>query len=279
MPGGVQLLPDGEQHRKSLQRVADHVIKLGGSATLVAGALLTGDDAAITAFNTARLAAYEEWILEVHTVAAGEATVGDVVRMKRRLDRIRAIDFFAAGDPERIAFALDTIQAAADRHPDVGRATPGTPFRARELHGRVWVTRRGIGIDRIASAWLIARFIDPRPRFRFVDPLRYVHERRELRFDMAGGEFTHEGDWCSFETIVHRCGVDPDEALSHIGRVIHQLDIDDDRYDLPDAREVSSAIEHILRENLRDEDRLTAGNRVLDDMLERVRATAIVEPT
>ncbi|NWM25049.1 chromate resistance protein, partial [Escherichia coli] len=79
------------------------------------------------------------------------------------------------------------------QHPDV--SGPGAPeLTPAELKRRVWVTRRHVHVDRIASAWLIRRFIDPEASFKFVEGKGYVPEPDELRFDMADAEFTHEGD-------------------------------------------------------------------------------------
>ena len=74
--------------------------------------------------------------------------------------------------------------------------------RAEEHRGRTWVTRTGIKVDRMASAWLIRSFIDPEARFKFVPAKGYQPEKGELRFDMFEAEFTHEGDLCTFEVLV-----------------------------------------------------------------------------
>src|SRR5207249_3027722 len=113
---------------------------------------------------------------------------------------------------------LRRVEAAARRHADStadqGRAGP---FR------KTWVTRRGVHIDRIASAWLIRKFIDPEARFRFIDP---TDERKpgELRFDMVGGDFTHDGDACTFETLV-RIIRNPDPGLRHVAEIVHDIDL------------------------------------------------------
>ena len=73
--------------------------------------------------------------------------------------------------------------------------------------GRTWVTRHGVHVDRMASAWLIRRFIDPQARFKFVAARGYRPEPGELRFDMFEAEFSHEGDRCSFEVLVELVAV------------------------------------------------------------------------
>src|SRR3546814_5136461 len=97
--------------------------------------------------------------------------------------------------------------------PDV--SGPGAPeLTPAELKRRVWVTRRHVHVDRIASAWLIRRFIDPEASFKFVEGKGYVPEPDELRFDMADAEFTHEGDRCSFETLVFLTGLETEDRKS-----------------------------------------------------------------
>ncbi len=99
----------------------------------------------------------------------------------------------------------------------------------RPLQGSVWVTRQGVHVDRIASAWLIRRFIDPEARFKFVPAKGYVPEPGELRFDMFEAEFTHEGDRCTFEVLLARAGL-ADPALAAIGEIVHDIDLKDAKF-------------------------------------------------
>jgi hypothetical protein len=150
---------------------------------------------------------------------------------------------------------------------------PGTDaFLTRELEsqgesglaGRTWATRRGVQIDRIASAWLIRRFLDPKARFRFVDP---GEERLpgELRFDMPGGDFTHEGDRCTFEMLLARVAR-PDRALREIAQIVHAIDLKDDKFDRPEASGVERVVLGIVLECLEDADRLKRGFALFDEL-------------
>jgi hypothetical protein len=264
LANGVHILPDEPRHRMTLEAVIAAVIGGGGQASLLSGTLLGGSEDPSALFRAARDADYLGWIEEADRLAASDVKSVDVARMQRRLDHIRAIDHIGTGVGEDVEARMAMLIAASGRHPDVRRAEPGQPFRAVELHGRTWVTRRGVGVDRIASAWLIRRFIDPRPRFRFVDPQRYVPQRRELRFDMAEGEFTHEQDRCSFETLIHRAGMVPDQALEEIAQIIHQLDMGDGKYRHSGSVALASEMAEICAESERDEKRLEAGFASLD---------------
>ena len=97
-----------------------------------------------------------------------------------------------------------------------------------------WATRARIHVDRTACAWLIRRFIDEQPEFVFVhDPDEVPGDATPC--DMRGVELSHHGDACTFETMLDRYGLD-DPALAAIGRIIHEADLDDERFDAPEAR-------------------------------------------
>ena len=134
-----------------------------------------------------------------------------------------------------------------------------------DLMTRVWVTRQGVHVDRIACAWLIRRFIDRDARFKFVAAKNYNSQKRELRFDMFEGEFTHEGDRCTFEVLLSRIGLD-DPALKAISEIVHDIDLKDDKF----AREETSGIAHLIlgitMASDSDEQRILRGAAMLDDL-------------
>src|SRR5260370_1271318 len=129
---------------------------------------------------------------------------------------------------------------------------------ARPAKGRTWVTRSGVHVDRIASAWLIRRFIDPDARFRFVAPEEHQPAPGELRFDMFEAEYTHEGDRCTFETLLARFGlVDP--ALSAIAELVHDIDCKDGKFARGETAGVERGIAGIVRRHASDAARVEHG--------------------
>jgi hypothetical protein len=138
------------------------------------------------------------------------------------------------------------------------------------LKGRVWVTRRGLYVDRIASAWLIRRFIDPDARFKFVPAKGYEPEAGELRFDMYEGEYTHEGDRCTFEVLLTRAGLN-DPALAAIGEIVHDIDLKDGKFGREEASGIARVMDGIAAANKNDERRIERGSAVLDDLYEVFR--------
>src|SRR5712692_4453619 len=135
---------------------------------------------------------------------------------------------------------------------------------------RVWVTRRGIFVDRIASAWLIRRFIDPRATFKFVHGKAYKPAASELRFDMFEAEFTHIGDRCTFEVLLERMDLE-DAALKAIAEVVHDIDVKDAKFGRADAAGVESLLAGIALRSKDDEERLARGSAAFDDLYEVYR--------
>jgi len=140
----------------------------------------------------------------------------------------------------------------------------------RVAAGRTWVTRRDVFVDRIASAWLIRRFIDPRARFRFVAARGYQPGAEELRFDMFEAEYTHVGDACTFETLVARFGL-RDRALTHIAEIVHDIDCKDEKFERAEAAGVATLLRGITRRHEDDDARLERGAALFDDLYARFR--------
>ena len=133
--------------------------------------------------------------------------------------------------------------------------------------GAVWVTRRDVFVDRIASAWLIRRFIDPEATFRFVAPRGYRRRAGELRFDMYQGEFTHVGDRCTFETLVQHFQLSPgDRALQAVGEIVHDIDLKDDRYRRPETNGVLAVLRGITLATSDDGERVERGAQVFEGL-------------
>jgi hypothetical protein len=135
------------------------------------------------------------------------------------------------------------------------------------------VTRRHVKVDRIASAWLIGRFVDPEARFRFVDPVAYAHTPGELRFDMYEGEIGHEGDRCTFETLLARFGLD-EPALARVGEVVHDIDCKESRFGHPEVAGVAAMVAGVAAAHERDEDRLAAGTPLFEALYRSFQARA-----
>jgi hypothetical protein len=136
---------------------------------------------------------------------------------------------------------------------------------SRELKGRVWVTRRDPHIDRLATAWLIRRFVDPAARFRFVDSTGGPVRTGETSFDMIGADFTHEGDRCSFETMCVRLNL-KDAALGHLAQIVHDLDLKDSKFGRPDAAGVQRLVDGLSASHPDSNGRVMAALPIFDTL-------------
>jgi hypothetical protein len=180
---------------------------------------------------------------------------------RRRFEQIARNDFFGATRRPQAEATLAKLEARLRTPSQV--TVRKAPFP--DLIGRTWVTRRGIQVDRIASAWLVRRFVDPDARFRFIDVHEEAARAGELTFDMAGGDFTHEEDRCTFETLVKRTA-SKDPALARVAEIIHDIDIKDGKFDRPEARGVEQLVLGLLTAHAEDDKRLERGFAMLDDL-------------
>ena len=133
--------------------------------------------------------------------------------------------------------------------------------------GRVWVTRTGVHVDRMASAWLIRRFIDPEAKFKFVTTREYRHKQGELRFDMFDGEYTHKGELCTFEVLLRGFEI-TDAALRPIAEMVHDIDLKVDTYERPETAGFELFVNAIAMGHRDDEVRLSRAGAILDDLYE-----------
>jgi hypothetical protein len=138
--------------------------------------------------------------------------------------------------------------------------------------GRTWVTREGVHVDRIASAWLIRRFIDPAATFRYVPARGYRPAPGELRFDMYQAEYTHGGGRCTFQTLLARFGL-ADRALAAVGEIVHDIDLKDDEFARPETPGVASLVRGIVDSHPTDAARVERGAALFDDLYASLRRT------
>ena len=131
--------------------------------------------------------------------------------------------------------------------------------------GQTWVTREDVHVDRIASAWLIRRFIDPQAQFKFVAARGYKRRASELRFDMFEAEYTHVGEECTFQTLVKRFGL-AGKSLVPIGEIVHDIDCKDERFGRPETPGIASLIQGIAAAHHDDSTRIDRGSALLDDL-------------
>jgi hypothetical protein len=224
-------------------------------------------------FDRARDEDYARIAAEAREIAARQSDeasdrelaemASQVARLRKQLDAVVAIDFFGANGRLAAQGLVSGLEAGLKKEDAVTAAEPAPA--PGPLSNRIWVTRKGVQIDRIASAWLIRRFIDQEARFKFVPSNGYQPQPGELRFDMFEGEFTHRGDRCTFEVLLGHAGL-ADPALSAIGEIVHDIDLKDDKYGRAETAGVKSLIAGIAAPGADDEQRLARGAVLLDGL-------------
>ena len=278
----VYALPNTEAAREDFEWTVREIVKMGGEATLCEAKLIDGltDDDVQRSFHAARDADYAEIAQAAKALHATSSRkkdaprpavppLAEVTRLRKRLIDIASIDFFGASGRLTAEGHVSALEAKL-RPEHRPRTNEVTVLKAADHRGRVWVTRTGIHIDRIASAWLIRRFIDPKARFKFVAAKDHRPQAKELRFDMFDAEFTHEGDQCTFEVLARRFGLD-DRALAAIAEIVHDIDLKDAKFARPETPGIDRLIAGIAMANRDDEARLAAGSAVLDGLYESFR--------
>jgi hypothetical protein len=282
----VYVLPATEQTMEDFQWILREIVEGGGEASICRSAFVDGlSDAEIEQlFREARTRDYEEILADARTtlkaLPAGRRVPAErrgeteeaLARLRKRLAAVEKIDFFDNQARRSAAEALKVIDERL-RGPTIQPAEPASAVDREQFHGCTWVTRQGVFVDRVASAWLIKRFIDPEARFKFVAPQGYRPRLGEFRFDMFDAEFTHEGDRCTFETLLGRFGL-TDAALAEIGEIVHDIDLKDGKFDREDAPGIERVLAGIATISTGDEERLERGFQLLDDLYALFRKEA-----
>jgi hypothetical protein len=271
----VYALPSGDAAREDLGWVLREIVEGGGDASLVEARFVEGlSDAQVEEmFRAARDADYQAIAAEARAltlprkpgVGERDALAAQLRKLQKHVAEVAAVDFFAARGREPVeGLFLELSRRLA--LPPV-RATQQRLARPR---GATWVTRTGIHVDRMASAWLIRRFIDPQARFRFVSARAHSPRAGELRFDMFDGEFTHQGELCTFEVLLLRFGL-TDPALRPLAELVHDIDLKDDLHARPERAGIERVVNAIAAAHPSDEDRLARASALFDDLYQSFR--------
>jgi hypothetical protein len=276
---GVYALPAGEQAQEDFAWLMREIVEGGGEAMVCEARLVDGlSDAEVRArFNAARDAAYGEIAEEARGLAKTLDKSRDpdrltgarpqIAKLRARFDQVAGIDFFEAAGQVPTESLIATLEAKLS--PEEKSVTAPA---ATALKGRVWVTRQGVQVDRIASAWLIRRFIDPDAKLKFVPGKGYKPQSGELRFDMFDAEYTHEGDRCTFEVLIQRCGL-KDAALTAIAEIVHDIDLKDAKYGREEASGIARVIAGIAMATADDNQRIARGTETFDSLYAYFRQT------
>jgi hypothetical protein len=277
----VYALPSGDEALESFSWIAREIAAGGGESSLCESSFVGGssNDAIEAIFNRSRGKDYQVLTEEIgHALkelgkgrhlddSKRSAGAAALARFRRRQSEIARLDFFAAPDGEKTTSALAALERRLRTPVPEPRDAVEPPLTVR---GGVWVTRKGVHVDRIASAWLIKRFIDPKAKLKFVPPKGYAPRQGEIRFDMFEAEHTHEGDRCTFEVLSHRFGVS-DPAVAAIGEVVHDIDLRDGKFGRLETPGIERLVTGVALTMTDDIARIALGAKLFDALYEAWR--------
>lgn len=289
----VYVLPFNEKTHEDFQWLKQEIESAGGEATVFRAGAVEGatDKEIIGAFRRARDEEYAQVAAELNGLTGalreqrrgGHLSVGRLGQYETELDKwhqelewIVSADFFdAAGRAaalsayERCHKALRAEQSRNAPAAQSQRAKSGGVGLA-QYQGRRWMTRRNLFIDRLAAIWLIKRFIDPKARFVFIAEGEMAEGA--IGFDLYGGEFTHRGEDCTFETMIKEFGLTDDAGLRELAEIVHDLDLKDQKFNRSEAAGLSAVIRG-LAETLKDDRKLAQQCQpIFDGLYELLRS-------
>jgi hypothetical protein len=255
------LLPDQPAHYEHFQWLTKLIRDSGGVATLVRVREIEEmpNEKLVGLFNDARAREYAsigKALLSLSRERKPRAETEERLgRLTGQFRDLRAIDFFNSQRGQEIAIQLQKLGRMAAAKGALPKIHP------KDYRGRTWLTRPHPQIDRVGSAWLIRKFIDPEARFIFSG--KAPAHSKAVSFDMIDAEFSHAGDDCTFETLTNRFAI-RDKAVRKIGEMIHDADLDDEKFQQPEGIGLDRVLKGWAKEELPDDEILRRGFQCFD---------------
>jgi hypothetical protein len=270
LKSSAYLLPDSPDRYEQFQWLAQEIQRDGGDATLLRVDRIENmqEPDVVRQFQEARNHDYAALAERYRKLLKGRGPrlTEELARLAREMARITEIDFFEAPGRREVERAREAVEEriASGRGRPAGTAPP---LDLAALKGRRWVTRPRPHVDRIASAWLIKRFVDPAAEFVFAPPDQIPGDA--IPFDMAGVEFGHHGEDCTFETLLRRTGL-RDRKLAVLAEIVHEADIKDQKFAREEARGIDLALRALLSAIKDDHEALAQGMTLFDGLYSTV---------
>jgi len=212
-------------------------------------------------------------------LATGNQAIKNQLKLKEelkiianQLNTIQKIDYFKSPLSIKAQNAFDSctksllkiINKISAPFDEIEKET----LKKKDFQGKKWVTRKRPHVDRMATAWLIKRFIDPHAKFAF------VHEDNTkingIPFDMYHGEFSHQGDNCTFETILRRFNI-KDKILKNISEIVHDIDLKDEKFSRNEAKGIDCILRGLLETFKNDNELLKRGFEMFEALYASLR--------
>lgn len=230
---GVYLLPATPELRKNLQIQADAIRAAGGNSHFIAFESDTEETHSFRALFD-RASDYDELLTQVQTFKGRLQQAEEIearrqlTQLQRQFQAITVIDYFPSKARDQAAHVMAEAEKAFNRcfssdEPRAIQAVIAQRERA-QYRARRWATRAHLWVDRVASAWLIRRFIDPEAHFIWLSDIKRC-PADAVGFDYDGAEFTHVGELVSFEVLIESFTLMDDPALRRLAALVHFLDV------------------------------------------------------
>ncbi|HET6887192.1 MAG TPA: chromate resistance protein ChrB domain-containing protein [Candidatus Udaeobacter sp.] len=256
------LLPDEPAQYEQFQWLAKQIRDYGGDSTLVRAQEIEGlnKEKVVAMFNDVRAKDYGQLRKALQSFIArrkkmdAEEAVAELERLTRQFREVRAVDFFDSPRGHDVSMLLRRAEGPK-------RSRQLETLDAKQYQGKTWLTRPRPEIDRVGSAWLIARFIDRKPKFVFASSADAFPNA--IPFDMLDAEFSHHGNCCTFETLIKRFSIS-DKSLVKIGEMIHDADLDDARFQRIEAVGIDRVLKGWAKQGLSDQEILRRGFECFD---------------
>jgi hypothetical protein len=260
----TSLLPDSPAQYELFQWLATQIRDCGGESTLIRAQAIEGlpDEQLVGLFNAARNREYTDVINSLRKLIRQKkrdaAFADELEKLKRQFRAICEVDFFEAARAHDVEELLAGIRSSAR-----GKKSFAAKLAAKQFQGKTWLTRPRPEIDRVGSAWLIRRFIDPAAKFVFAPTVASFP--RALPFDFPDAEFSHHGEDCTFETLLRRFGI-VDKALRTIGEMVHDADLEDEKFGRSECVGIDRVLKGWAKRGMSDEELLRHGSACFDGL-------------
>ncbi len=256
------LLPDEPAQYEQFQWLGQQVRDYGGDSTLVRAQEIEGltREKVISLFNAARDKEYADLrkalqgFISRRRKSDAEFAAAELERLTKQFRELRQIDFFDSPRGHDVAMLLRRAEGPR-------RLAKLQTLDVRQYRGKTWLTRPRPEIDRVGSAWLISKFIDPQAKFVFAPTAQALPEA--IPFDMLDAEFSHHGNCCTFETLAKRFAI-ADKAVAKIGEMIHDADLDDARFQRVECVGIDRVLKGWAKEGVPDDEILRRGFKCFD---------------
>lgn len=276
MREGVYLLPDTQAARQGLAHLAEYIAKNGGAAQVLQAAALTAAQLRELRGLFDRSARYAELIKVVESLRIGfgvadpSALARVLAKQRRELEAIAALDFFPSEARSRAERVLAEAEAQVRRllFPQQAAGAPASPG-AEPLLGRVWATRAPLWADRLASAWLVRRFVDPEASVRWLEKGEPC-PAGAIGFAFDGAPFANSATRVTFEELLAHFALEKNAALARIGAIVHFLEVRGAA--VPEAAGVQTLLQGALRRATTNDELLAEAEKTFDLLYEAYEA-------